>query len=169
MARTPKSDKARLTEIIKQMLGERVTIKLLEEIDPELLKELQAGKAVPTVADMLAKKVIRLALDPQKSNQWAVELIFDRLEGKAPKGTPMREDGRVIEERLDAITTEHLNSLAAQFARQTTVEFGSGSEIEDTTSGPASKLLDLQQDRTVSAEEVGCEPAVAAGIETESG
>ena len=80
----------------------------MKEVAPELLEQLKAGMAVPTIADLLVQKIVRLALDKKKSNQWAVELVMDRIEGKAVKGQPMREDGRLIEERLGCTAEHHV-------------------------------------------------------------
>lgn len=151
----------RLTSIIKDMLGERASISLIKEIDPELLKELQSGKPAPLVAELLAKKVIKLALDPKKSNQWAVELIFDRLEGRAAQGAPMREDGRNIERRLDDLSTEHLNSVAADFAKATRER--AAEKTADEADGPTARLLDLSRDRAADPEGDEAESAVEAG------
>jgi hypothetical protein len=116
----PAQLKIKLAETLKELLGQIASAKLLAEVDPELLKELTAGKTAPTIAELVVKKVIRLALDPKTQCQWAIELIFERVEGKAVQGSPLREDGRMIEDRLDDITREHLNSLAATFAKQAT-------------------------------------------------
>jgi hypothetical protein len=159
--------RAKLVDTMKVMLGERATVKLLNEIDPGLIASIRAGTPVPTLAELLVDKVIKLALDPKRANQWAVELIFDRVEGKSVKGQAIREDGRQIEERLDEITTEHLNSLAAQFAKNEPGELVERRNIEDRTPGPASKLLDLHKDRAAGSQDIRGELVVAAGASEE--
>lgn len=146
MAKTP-ALRVKIAETLKRVLGEHATYELVKEVAPELLEELAVGKIAPSVADLLVRKVVRLALDKEKSNQWAVELIFDRVEGKSVAGQPIREDGRIVEDRLDDLTREHLNSIAAQFAQRAKDRLVGGSEAADRAAGPASKLMDLRKDR----------------------
>ena len=162
------TERTQLLGIIKKMLGERASMELLKEVAPDIIPELKNGTPVPVVAELLVNKVVRLALDPKKSNQWAVELIFDRVEGKAVQGRPIREDGRVLEDRLDEVTATHLNSIAAKFAKQAASELSSRGEAENKPAGPAAKLLDLHKNRADSAQAAKGQSALAPGI-TESG
>lgn len=165
------NDNRRLSDILKGMLGKKATAELLREVDPDLLTRLRAGMETPTVAELVAKKIIRLAMDPKKSNQWAVELILDRMEGRSPKAPPLREDAGVTEEKLDALTAEHLNSIASSFARDSAAGNDGKAEppAEETTDGPAAKLLGLSKDKIGRAQEAGPESAVAAGTEAQGG
>jgi uncharacterized membrane-anchored protein YjiN (DUF445 family) len=155
--------RTKVTEMLKRMLGERATYELVSEVAPELLAELTANKNVPTVADLLIRKVIRLALDKDKGNQWAVELIFDRVEGKSVAGEPVRQDSRVVEDRLDDITREHLNSIAAQFAKRAKDELGGDKKAENRPAGPAGRLLDLHKNRPDRPENLDRKPPLAEG------
>ena len=159
------NNKVRLANTLKSMLGERASMEMLKECAPELLKALGPGKNVPTVAELLAQKVIALALDPKKSNQWAVELIFDRVEGKAVKGAEVMEAYRDVEDKLDELTTEHLNSIAAKFAKNAPAELGGGEyKAEDRAAGSANKLLDMSKNRTRRSERPSSQPGVAAQL-----
>lgn len=165
MATVQKKLRQKLSDLIRQMLGERASIKLLKEIDEDLVKELAAGKTVPTIAELLTQKIIKHALDPKEKNQWAIELILDRVEGKPGLGVAARPEDRVIEEQLDAITTEHLNAIASKYAkRKASDELAGPTGIEDTAAGPAARLLDLSKDGPAGAQEVEGEPELAAGV-----
>jgi hypothetical protein len=152
-------DKVNLSSVLRRLLGERATIELIEECDPEFLKAAKAGMAMPTLAEMLVKKLVRLALDPKKPNQWAFELIYDRLEGKAVQGAPPSDSGRKVNDQLDAVTTEHLNSLASAFSNRP-VTVGAGADAPPIAAGPAGRLLGLRKNRTAGPEEVDGESVV---------
>jgi hypothetical protein len=173
MAESKKKEtkRARLNVLLKDLLGQRATVKLLKEVEPDLLREMSAGAKAPTMAELLVKKVVKLALDPEKPNQWAVELIFDRVEGKPVGGAPPTDDGRQIEERLDDVTTQHLNAIASQFSRRTPGELAGGDgepAAEAGADGPAAKLLDLPQDRPARPQGDDDESPVEAGASQES-
>lgn len=163
--------KVKLTEHIKSLLGQRATGELLKEVDPALLAEMQADAEMPTLAALVAKKVIRLALDPQKSHQWAVELIMDRTEGRAVQGAPPKEDGRIIQEKLDNLTREHINSLTTKFAEVTaaSVKEFEESQPSDDDAGPAARLLDLPRNGISSPKEAEGESSVEAEPADEGG
>lgn len=156
-----KQEKVDLTAALRRLLGERASAKLLKECDPDLLAQLTAGAQAPTVGDLLVKKVLKLALDPDKSNQWAVELVYERMEGKPAPGLAIKADGRKIEERLDDITTEHLNSLAAGFARKEPPDLDGGGEVEGDPAGPVARLLDLPGNKPAGSERAAKESALA--------
>lgn len=143
--------KRKLTQLMKEMLGKNATAELMREIAPEMLAELRPDDTVPTIAQLLVGKIVRLALDPKKSNQWAVEIIWDRVEGRAIQGEPPRDDGRAHEEKLRDIDRAHLNAIAAQFTADEPGRLA-GAEAEDEPAGPAQKLLDLSKNRAAGAE-----------------
>ena len=157
-----KSRKAQLAETLKRVLGQRATVELLKQCDPKMLADMSVGKQFPTVAELLVNKVVRLALDPNKSHQWAVELIFDRVEGKPVRGEMVRSEDRGIEDKLDAVTTEHLNRLAAQFAEDAKAELVGSDKTPDGPDRPAKNILDLPGNRPGGAKGVSAKPSLAA-------
>jgi len=156
-----KSARARLSEHIRHLLGSNATVKLLRVVAPEVLDELKPGMKMPQVSELLAEKVVQLALDPSKSNQWAVEMVFDRSEGRVVQGIPLREDGRVTEDRLNEYTTHHLNALAASFTTRSESEDEANPPHEDPTTGRDPALLDLPSNRVSGTQADNGEPAVA--------
>lgn len=160
------SERKKLSTLLRELLGKRAPMDLLKEIDPDLVTQMEAGVPAPTLAELVAKKVVRLALDPQKQSQWAVELVFDRTEGKAVQGAAMKDDGRDTEKRLSDLTTEHLNSLAATYAKSAKPRRPEA-EPQAEASGPASKLLDLRKDGPADSQEAGGQPPVASGVASE--
>lgn len=111
-----KSLEQKISRLLKEALGKAAPPDLIEQCAPELLSSLKAGARMPLVADLIVSKVVKLALDPKKDCRWAVELIFDRTEGRAPIAA---EDDRmdVVEDKLDGISNEHLNAIAEKFTR----------------------------------------------------
>lgn len=153
MAKKP--GKVKLTELLRDMLGERATKELLEVVDPDFLKELKKGKSIPTVADLLVKKIVRYALDPSKAYQWAVEMIWNYNEGKPAMGSPVTDDGREFDEQMDDLTREHLNSMAAQFSKSAAEQLlteAAEPSGKDDGGGPANRLLSIKNGRSVDAD-----------------
>lgn len=153
------SARTRLSDALREMLGQKASVQLVKEVAPELMNQLTAGKSLPTIAELLVKKVVGMALDPKRQCQWAVELIFDRMEGKAVQGAAVREDARITEEKLDDLTAEHLNSIAAEFSKDAARELA-GSDAEDAAHRPAADDLDLPDDGADGPEEAPGEPAL---------
>lgn len=148
--------KVAVTESLRRMLGQPATLELMKHVDPAdtYLLQLKPGDKAPQVVELLAAKAVRIALDPKKANLEAIAMIVDRIDGKAVPGLQKKQDGRKISEKLDAVTTKHLNSIAAQVAqRQPGPEpepEPDGTEVgpaQDGAGGPASRLLDLPQNR----------------------
>lgn len=140
--------KEKPSDAIKRILGERVSVEFLQ-LYPDMVDAMADGEPAPTWNDLITRKVVAAAADPKKVNQWAIEMIFERVEGRAVQAEPASDGGRAIEERLDDITQRHLNDLAAQF-----VEAGglaarpASSKPEAATDGPASKLMGLPGHRS---------------------
>lgn len=164
-----KSAKARLSEHIRHLLSGHASPRLLEKVAPELLQELKPGMKMPQVSELLAQKVLDLALDPCKANQWAVEMVFDRSEGRSVQGIPLREDGRVTEDKLNEYTTHHLNALANKFTARSEGENEDYQASEDPTTGRVAQDLDLPSNRVGGAQALTSEPPVAEGAEGEGG
>lgn len=165
---TSKTAGVALTETIRSLLGHPVPPELLQELEPELFKKLSAGMRCPTGIDLLAKKLVRLALDPKKSNQWAINMIYERLEGKAAQGEPVSDEGRQISERLNELTTAKLNSLAARFAsdkRQSALESAEAQEAEKQADRREEGDLDVQRDGDDRPEDAEGQSALETGTE----
>ena len=100
-----------ISELLGDLLDKPCDVDDLEGYD-EVLTEIGAGTPAPKVAELLAKKIVSLALDSKKTNQWAIEMLLDRTEGKSVQGKPKTDDGRQIEEKLSDISIKHLNQIA---------------------------------------------------------
>ena len=120
------------------------------------------------VASLLVDKIVSLALNPEKANQWAVELIWGYVEGKPVQGSPKREDSRVIEERIDDITTQHLNSLTASFAKPAGQK-PSDIDVAVGTDGRATGDMDVPGDGPPGPEGTVGQPEMANAAATQSG
>jgi hypothetical protein len=168
----PPHPNRRLTDNLRELLGKQATKKLLQEVAPEVLAGLSAGSKLPTLAALIAKKVVQLALDPKRDNQWAVELIWDRVEGKAVQGAPVSDGGRRIHEHLDSITRDHLNALTGAIARSAKAaeaERRAGAETASGPPGPPAGRVDLPADGAEGPEVDPGESPVEEGTEGQGG
>lgn len=139
-------EKRELTKLLKKKLGDRIPVELLTDLGyKELVDEMADGVPSPTFAEVLAQKIMRLAIDPKKSNQWAAELIFDRIEGKAVQVQGQTDNGRNIRERLDDISSKHINEAIARHGK---AKSDGGDKLEIESDRPvANPLMDLPQER----------------------
>lgn len=159
-----KSLRADLNAKLKAALGHTATVELLKVVNPKLLEQLRAGVQMPRVADLLVDKIIKLALDPAKANQWAVELVWDRSEGRAVAGQAPENDGRKIEDRLNVISKEHLNAIATQFSTekwQKAEEENRNQATADPAPGLPPGLLDLPSHGAGSTQALGGQSSMA--------
>ncbi|MCC7147127.1 MAG: hypothetical protein IT443_11835 [Phycisphaeraceae bacterium] len=164
----------KLSQLLADALGQKASSELLSQC-PDLLKQIQAGQEIPTIAELLVAKVVQLALDPAKQNQWAVEMIFDRVEGKPVAGIAPDDQGRPIEDRLDDITGQYINELADRFVRAKRSEEAAETRdrdqrpapVAEPPSGRPSPLLDLPQNRARRPQDVPREPPVESPAEKE--
>lgn len=167
MAKAKKKDakgKAdRLTDILKEMLGKHADAEMLQATCPELLKGLANGMKMPTFAELLAHKLMQLAMakDPPR---WVIELILDRTEGRVVQGAPPQEGEGQLHKKLDDIDIELINSQTAEFAQQgdLATEAGADAGAENVSDGPSARLLDLSGDGAGGSQGAGGEPALAA-------
>lgn len=131
---SPKPDRRKLSEIIRETLGSLAPPSLL--VDRAIIDAMIEGAPAPRIADLLVNKVVKLALDPDKANQWAVELIFDRVEGKASPVMVSDQEGRQIDERIENVSVAHLNSLAKRFVEtRGNLPEGRGEDPENKPAG----------------------------------
>lgn len=106
-----KTAKQKLGDHLKQLIGQPAPVEMLDGWQ-DIINEMAEGRQAPQIAELIAMKVLKAAVDPNRPNQWAVELVFDRVDGKAIQQTA--GEGRdEIEERLNDISRQHLNDLAA--------------------------------------------------------
>jgi hypothetical protein len=151
----------KLTQLIKRELGKKASIN--EDLTQEQIDAVAQGHRIPTKAEVLVAKLVRMAIDPNKSNQAAVEMVFDRVEGRPIQAPPPDTGSREVEERLDDLTKQHLNDLAGAFQRgdkkpsDLTEQPASSGPIAATVraAGPAARLLDLPQDGPGHSQEAG--------------
>ena len=111
--------KRQMSENLKAMLGQK-SPPLQKFMDRDMVAEIASGDPGPDFAQLIAKKVVELAAHRAKENRWAVELIFDRLEGKAAQTVINDDSSRQINERLDTYTIQHLNDMAKKLVSNTT-------------------------------------------------
>ena len=108
-AATTRRINRKLSEVLIEEMKKRAPFDLVEKY-PGLVEAMANGEKAFTLGEVIVHKLLVLAADT-KSNKWAVEMVFDRLEGKPVAGEQKSDKGRRIEERLDAITVEHLNEI----------------------------------------------------------
>jgi hypothetical protein len=124
----------KLADLLRRELSKRAEV---SDLPKEMHAELAEGCAFPSKAEALVSKVVRLACDPQSVHEFAIELIFDRLEGRPPVSQPDSLDPLAVEERLSETTQQHLNDIAQGLLRHHPVGQPAA------PAGPASRLLDL--------------------------
>ncbi len=149
-----------MIDLLKDQLGRPVSVELLEESYPEIVNAMASGQPAPQVAQVLAAKIIKLAIKGDEKNQWAIEMIYDRVVGK-PKQSPVDAGGgrQFADEKLDDVTTEHLNVLAQDFA-------ATNGGLASPPPGPpdrqmASALVDVPDHGPVGSKDAGSEPEMA--------
>jgi hypothetical protein len=109
-----KTAQQQLGEMLQEAIFQPATKDMVDEYDE--LRDLMAEGHRISCAHILVQKIIGIACG-KKSAQWAIDFIFDRLEGKAAPGVAPDKSGRDIEAKLDKITQGHLNELAESFAK----------------------------------------------------
>ncbi len=157
-----------VSDSLRDMLGEEIPEKLLKKIAPEFHKALPANSRMPTVAFMLARKLVAMALDPAKGNFNAVNAVLERSEGKASPGSPIKQSEAVIEDKLDDISTQHLNTLAAAFFKRALGGEHPNASPQDAP-GRDAVGMDVPDHRASRTQGAGREPPVADGAAPPSG
>jgi hypothetical protein len=152
-----KTAKQKLGDYLKQMIGKPAPVDMLDGWQ-DIINEMAEGKQAPAIAELIAMKVLKAAVDPNRPNQWAVELVFDRVDGKAIQQAS-GESRDVIEERLDDISRQHLNDLAAL----STATSGSAEAEAEADRPVANPLGALSSYRPPDSEGAGGEPEVEDG------
>lgn len=130
-------EKAQLNARLEALLGKTATRQLMEDAGIDLT-EYNAGTPLPKIADLVVYEVVKMAL---KGKEWAIQLAYDRTEGKTPTGQQTKEDGRILEERLDTVTQAHINALAES------IIYDEDNQIKNVAAGlPSSDEVDLSKD-----------------------
>lgn len=98
------------SEIFIEELRRKAPQKIVDKFNG-LVDQQAQGIAGFTAAEVMAHKVMSLAIAPEKANRWAIEMILDRTEGKPVSAEKKTDEGRHIERRLDEVTAAHLNEI----------------------------------------------------------
>lgn len=89
------------TDLLKQVL---------KEIAPS---EYQDGTRIKTKAEIIAAKVVEVAMGNTTGSMRARELIVERIEGKAQRANPVSTPDTTLEDQIDKTALAMLNELAA--------------------------------------------------------
>jgi hypothetical protein len=103
MAKEKRRD-TKLSKWLKEILGKNAPIEF--QIEDDLL----SGHPGRTNAEVIADAVIAEA---RKGKQWAIEVVYDRTEGKPVQAIKQDDGDRTFEERITDVTVKHLNDIAA--------------------------------------------------------
>lgn len=95
----------KLSKWLRELLGRNAPIDFQDQA------ELLAGEPGKTNAEVIAEAVVAAA---REGKQWAIELVHDRTEGKPVQAVKADEGDRSVEERINDVTVQHLNDLAAK-------------------------------------------------------
>ena len=155
MAKRRKESESQLNARLEAMLGQFATRKLIEESNFSL-EELEPNAPAPKIADLIVHEVVKLAL---KGKEWAIQLVYDRVEGKAPQGQPVKEDGRILEDRLDAVAKSHLNSFS-----EAVIQHQESEPENEPYRPPPAPSVDLPEDGAGDSEGTESQPVVAQEI-----
>lgn len=157
------SKREKLADLIRDYIGRPAPVEMLDGWD-EALQRMAEGEPAPKIAELIVMKVLKAASDPARSNQWAVELVFDRVDGKAIAASS--GEGRdEIEDRLDDLSRRHLDDLARLCVASS--EAGAA-QAEDGAAGQvANPLSAVSSHRAGNTQGASGEPEVEDGPSTE--
>ena len=144
----------KLSKWLRELLGKNAPIEFQDQA------ELLSGEPGKTNAEIIAEAVVAAA---REGKQWAIELVHDRTEGKPVQAIKPDDGDRSVEERINDVTVQHLNDLAAKLGNAgdpppAPVGADSVAEPDDpephadpsgpghAAAAPARKLLDLPKD-----------------------
>lgn len=154
-----KNWKKHMVELFKDSLDRPVPVALLDDW-PEIRDAMAVGQPAPATKEVLVAKIVRYALERDKANTWAVQMIYDYVVGKPQQAPAEIDGGRNLDERLEDVTTDHLNALTSQF-----VAAGGGlkpSQAQNTAVGQVAGVgLDLPEDPPGGPQGAGREPEMA--------
>lgn len=84
--------------------------RLAEKAPASMLTPGELSRGGATYAEVLSRVLVEKAAD---GNQFALEAVMDRVEGKPTKAVPNKADDSVLNEQLDAIGVAALNEMVA--------------------------------------------------------
>ena len=137
--KTP-STTAQLAKLLREKLGETADLEFQNITNPI---PGQPTTSFVTNGDVLVDKIMKLAVE---GKQWAMQLVFDYVEGKPAQASTEDAESRQTEQRLDEISSEHLNQFAEQVIGRGTDAGGESSG--DDPARPVSRLMDLPKNGT---------------------
>jgi hypothetical protein len=121
--------------------------------------------------EIIARNVVKEAM---RGERWAIELCYDRTEGKPIQAVKDDASERGVEERLEDVTKHHLNELARSLGVAVAAEpIGAGpvvtggeageldereADVGDDGPGTVRGLLDLPRDGDRDSEDAQDEP-----------
>jgi hypothetical protein len=98
--------------------------------------------------EIIARNVVKEAM---RGERWAIELCYDRTEGKPIQAVKDDASERGVEERLEDVTKHHLNELARSLGVAVAAEpIGAGPVV---TGGEAGELDEREADLATTAPE----------------
>lgn len=149
-----------MVQLFKDGLGRPIPVALLDDY-PEIEQAMAAGQPAPETAAVVVAKIIRYAVDRHKPNTWAIQMIYDYVVGK-PQQTPADADaGRHFDEKVNDVTTEHLNALAEQFQASGGGFVAKPQAENGADRSMASALMEMPEDGIGGSEGSGSEPEMA--------
>ncbi len=110
-----KKQKRGLSETLKDMLGKPAPVELVDQISADLRDRIAEGGPIPSYEELIVARCLQIALGP-KPCQWAMELVWDRVEGKPFKNENVDKSRNQWEKKMDDVTAAQLNNIAATVA-----------------------------------------------------
>ena len=117
-------------------------------------------------AELIARKVMEKAI--QTGEQWAVQFVAERAEGKAVAAEKIIEEDRSTEEKLTDVTLQHLNALAKTITsgqQQAAADNGHPQQADP----PARADLPVPQNGNHHPQGAAGKPPLAAGTQAAGG
>lgn len=142
---------------LKQILGKAAPIEF------QIINDLAEGDPGRTNAEVVAEKVVEAA---REGKQWAIELCYDRTEGKPAQSAKADVDDTRVEERINDVTKQHLTILAEKLGAPISAHTVPVAEESDDgrrdhpgqrAAGPARSILDLPKDEAGDSQDAGGE------------
>ena len=145
----------RLAESLKGILVENADLaKYWGDLPKEVQNELANGtQSSISKFELLNRRLVDLAITNPAKYQWAVQLIFDRTEGRAAQSATDPEDSsRDFDSKLSRIGKQHLQTFVPTSVIRNAQD---SDEAKVVAPGPASAILDLPDDRSGGPEASG--------------
>jgi hypothetical protein len=117
MAKKLKYDNKELTKHLRELAAQMHDVLVDEDLQTrartkgQALCELVYEKALGRVEKKIDEEGVEQII-VHKPEQWALQLIFDRMEGRAPQAVPDNEGKRTAKDQVSAIAKGTINQLA---------------------------------------------------------